>query len=194
MINKVLTVLKNQLNAPDGLWDPNVPNEIEIAVVDDIAKHDSNPEGLDNKVVISLLTVEEESTLKNRPRYQQVVVDNNPVRYDKESAPAYLNLYVMIAANRSTYSKSLLSISKVIEVFQAKNVLEYVDPKPENNFNFRIELHSIPFEQLSYVWGLLGGKIMPSALYKISVIKIAAKEVFPVKLINDVNIQSIKVD
>lgn len=194
MINKVLTVLKNQLNAPDGLWDPNVPGEIEIAVVDDIAKQDENAEGIINKVVISLLNIEEESTLKNRSRYQQVVVDNNPVRYDKESTPAYLNLYVMIAANRSTYSKSLLSISKVIEVFQAKNVLEYVDTKAENNFSFRIELHSIPFEQLSYVWGLLGGKIMPSALYKISVIKIAAKDVVPVTLINDVNIKSIKVD
>lgn len=194
MINKVLTVLKNQLNAPDGLWDPNVPGEIEIAVVDDIAKHDDNTEGLSNKVVISLLNIEEESTLKNRSRYQPVVVENNPVRYDKESTPAYLNLYVMIAANRSTYSKSLLSISKVIEVFQAKNVLEYVDLEPQNNFSFRIELHSIPFEQLSYVWGLLGGKIMPSALYKISVIKISAKEVVPVKLINDIHIQSIKVD
>jgi len=81
-----------------------------------------------------------------------------------------------------------------LRYFRQKNVLEYVDLEPENNFSFRIELHSIPFEQLSYVWGLLGGKIMPSALYKISVIKIAAKDVIPVKLINDVNIQSIKID
>ncbi|GEJ45774.1 MULTISPECIES: DUF4255 domain-containing protein [unclassified Chryseobacterium] len=194
MIDKVLTVLKDQLNATDGLWDPNVPNEIDIAVVGDIAKHEDETSGLDNKVVITLLSVEEESTLKNRSRYEKVIVDNNPTRYDRESPPAYLNLYVMVAANRSMYARALLNISKVIEIFQKKNVLEYVDTDPNKNFRFRIELHSVPFEQLSYIWGLLGGKVMPSVLYKISVIKIVAKDVVPVELINEVNIQSIKVD
>lgn len=120
MIDKVLTVLKDQLNATDGLWDPNVPNEIDIAVVGDIAKHEDETSGLDNKVVITLLSVEEESTLKNRSRYEKVIVDNNPTRYDRESPPAYLNLYVMVAANRSMYARALLNISKVIEIFQKK--------------------------------------------------------------------------
>ncbi|UKB82428.1 DUF4255 domain-containing protein [Chryseobacterium sp. MEBOG06] len=194
MINNVLTVLQNKLNEPNGLYNPIFPNEVEIAVVGDIAKHDDEDSRLSDKVIITLLSVEEESTLKNRSRYQQVVVESQPTRYDKESAPAYLNLYVMIAANRSMYNKGLLNISKVIEIFQANNVLEYIGSNQEDNFKFRIELHSIPFDQLSYIWGLLGGKIMPSVLYKISVIKIVAKETKPVELINDVNIQSIKVN
>lgn len=193
MIYKVLTVLKNHLNAPGGLYDPPVN---EVAVVDDIAKHEGDSQSTDNKVVISLLSVEEESTLKNRSRYQQVVTNKKPVRYDKESAPAYINLYVMVSANRNMYSKSLADISKVIEVFQKNNVLEYVDNgEPKNNFTFRIELHSVPFDQLSYIWGLLGGKIMPSVLYKISVVKIVAPdEAVEVKLIDNVNIESINVD
>ncbi|MNL86153.1 hypothetical protein D3C87_2147460 [compost metagenome] len=74
--------------------------------------------------------------------------------------------------------------------------MEYLDPEDEreNDFKFRIELHTIPFEQLSYIWGLLGGKVMPSVLYKISVIKIVAKDVTSIELINDVNIESIKVN
>jgi hypothetical protein len=113
-----------------------------------------------------------------------------------ESQPAYLNLYVMISANRVTYVNALANISKVIEVFQTNNVLEYNDPNEntENDFKFRIELHSIPFDQLSYIWGLLGGKVMPSVLYKISVIKIVAKDETSVELINDINIESIKVN
>lgn len=186
MINKVLTVLKEQLNNSEGLYD--------TAVVDDIAKHDDDTSGLDNKVVITLLNVEEESTLKNRSRFHKVPTNENPTRYDVESPPAYLNLYVMISANRTTYVNALANISKVIEVFQTNNVLEYSDPDPEKSFKFRIELHSIPFDQLSYIWGLLGGKIMPSALYKISVIKIVANEVTPIELINNVNIKSIKVN
>lgn len=190
MINEVLTILKDQLNDSEGL--------VDIAVVDDIAKHDDDTSGLDNKVVISLLNVEEESTLKNRSRYNKVQIRENPTQFDMkmESPPAYLNLYVMISANRSTYANALANISKVIEVFQTNNVLEYIDPQDnrENDFKFRIELHSVPFDQLSYIWGLLGGKVMPSVLYKISVIKIVAKEETSIELIHDINVQSIKIN
>jgi hypothetical protein len=64
----------------------------------------------------------------------------------------------------------------------------------KKNFKFRIELHSIPFEQLSYIWGLLGGKVMPSALYKVSVVKIEAIGETNINLIDEVSIKSIKVD
>lgn len=192
MIDNVLTILQNKLNDPlNGLKD----HDGEIAVVDNIAKHEDDTSGLDNKVVITLLSVEEESTMKNASRYNQVKVGNTPVGYELESAPAYLNLYVMIAANRARYSNALANISKVIEIFQTNNVLEYIDSTtPANSFKFRIELHSVPFEQLSYVWGLLGGKVMPSALYKISVIKIASTEHIDIELIDEVNIKTIKVN
>ncbi len=78
---------------------------------------------------------------------------------ERESQPAYLNLYVMIAANKNMYDGALVNISKVIEIFQANNVLKYnAVSDEENDFIFRIELHSVPFDQLSYIWGLLGGK------------------------------------
>jgi hypothetical protein len=193
MIKEVLIILKDKLNDSEkGLMD----DDGEIAVVDDIAKHDDEAEVLDNKVVISLLNVEEESTLKNRSWYTRKTISEDPPLYNmkKQNPPAYLNLYVMISANRTAYDKALSNISKVIEIFQTNNVLEYVDADETKNFRFRIELHSIPFDQLSYVWGLLGGKVMPSVLYKISVIKIEAVDETPIKLIDEVNIQSIKVD
>jgi hypothetical protein len=194
MIDNVLTILKDKLNdSVKGLKD----HDGEIAVVDDIAKHDDDTAGLDNKVVITLLSVEEESTMKNSSWYNKTKISDTPLQYDmkKENPPAYLNLYVMIAANRTRYSNALINISKVIEIFQTNNVLGYTDSTtPANSFNFRIELHTIPFEQLSYIWGLLGGKVMPSALYKISVIKIAATDPINVELIDEVNIKSIKVN
>ncbi|MCA6067884.1 DUF4255 domain-containing protein [Chryseobacterium sp. RG1] len=193
MIKEVLIILKDKLNdSENGLMD----DDGEIAVVDDIAKHDEETELLDNKVVITLLNVQEESTLKNASWYTRTTISENPPLYDmkKQNPPAYLNLYVMISANRTAYDKALSNISKTIEIFQTNNVLEYVDADETKNFKFRIELHSIPFDQLSYVWGLLGGKVMPSVLYKISVIKIEAVEKTPIKLIDEVSIQSIKVN
>lgn len=195
MIKEVLTILKNKLNdSVNGLKDGQ--HSGDIAVVDDIAKHDDDTSGLDDKVVITLLNVEEESTLKNRSWYTRTTISENPPVYDmkKQNPPAYLNLYLMIAANRNAYDKSLSDISKVIEIFQTNNVLEYTDSDVGKSFKFRIELHSIPFEQLSYIWGLLGGKVMPSALYKVSVVKIEAITKTNINLIDEVNIKSIKVD
>lgn len=193
MIKEVLIILKDKLNDSDnGLMD----DDGEIAIVDDIAKHDEEAELLDNKVVITLLNVQEESTLKNASWYTRTTISENPPLYDmkKQNPPAYLNLYVMISANRTAYDKALSNISKTIEIFQTNNVLDYIDADETKNFKFRIELHSIPFDQLSYVWGLLGGKVMPSVLYKISVIKIEAVDKTPIKLIDEVSIQSIKVN
>lgn len=187
MINKVLTVLKDRLNLPKiGLQD----QAGEIAVIGNIAKHEDDTSNLDNKVVITLLSVEEESTMKNTPRYLKFNESENIM--ERESQPAYLNLYVMIAANKNMYDGALVNISKVIEIFQANNVLKYnAVNDEENDFIFRIELHSVPFDQLSYIWGLLGGKIMPSVLYKISVVKIVAKkEKTDITLIDEINTKS----
>lgn len=185
MINKILKVLKDRLNLPNGLQD----QAGEIAVVGNIAKHDDDTSNLDNKVVITLLSIEEETTMKNTPRYIKL---NESNIMERESPPAYLNLYVMISANKNTYDSALLNISKVIEIFQANNMLKYeANNVSENDFIFRIELHSVPFDQLSYIWGLLGGKIMPSVLYKISVIKIVAKdETTDIKLIDEIYTES----
>lgn len=186
MINKVLTVLKDRLNLPNGLQD----QAGEIAVVGNIAKHEDDTSNLDNKVVITLLSVEEESTMKNTPRYLKFNESDHIM--ERESQPAYLNLYVMIAANKNMYDGALVNISKVIEIFQTNNVLKYnAVSDDESDFIFRIELHSVPFDQLSYIWGLLGGKIMPSVLYKISVVKIVAKqEKTDITLIDEINTKS----
>ena len=180
MIYKVLKILKDELG--------------DNSVIDDIAKGDSDATSISDRIVITLLNVEEEATLKNSPRFERITVqDHNG--YVKKNPSAYLNLYVMISANRSTYENSLVDISKVIEIFQAKKVLTSVSTTTEEEFKFKIQLHSLPFDQLSYAWGLLGGKVMPSALYKISIIKIQqAGESSSPELISEIDIKSIKID
>ncbi|MBL7880093.1 MAG: DUF4255 domain-containing protein [Chryseobacterium gambrini] len=102
MIKEVLTVLKNELHSA-GLAD---------VVVNDIAKHEDGAAGLDNKVVITLLNVQEESTMKNISRY----VKNTSNVTKMESPSAYVNLFVMVTANMTDYDSALINISKVIEV------------------------------------------------------------------------------
>jgi hypothetical protein len=59
-------------------------------------------------------------------------------------------------------------VSYVIQFFQAKNVFTpenttELDPRVQKLI---IELHPMSFEQQNYLWGMVGGKYLPSALYK----------------------------
>lgn len=183
MIYKVLKVLKDSLEAE--LNDPGGtnPDTVEV-VIDNIAKEDNDAAALSNKVIITLLSTEEEATLKNSSRYERP----SPQEYIKKAPPAYLNLYVMVAANRDNYEIALTNISKVIEVVQAQKIFT----NEEENFKFKIQLHPLAFEQLSYVWGLLGGKIIPSAFYKLSIIKIQKDTPAEVPdLISEINITEV---
>ncbi|NQY28531.1 MAG: DUF4255 domain-containing protein [Flavobacteriaceae bacterium] len=175
MIYDVLNILKAETKK--YLMDVDTANNITdiddtSVVIENIANADATTEGkTQNKVCISLYNINEEQTLKNAPRHERV---NGEMVY--KSNPAYLNLYVMISANRTSYEKSLKNISSVVEFLQDKPVFTNTNTDVEitdvEEFKFRVDLYSLPPEQLSYAWGVLGGKVLPSALYKISVIKL----------------------
>ncbi|WP_025741563.1 DUF4255 domain-containing protein [Aquimarina pacifica] len=130
----------------------------------------------DSDVILSLLNIDEEPTLKNIPNYS---IEGNTVSY--KNPKVNVNLYVIFSANNQLYVESLKSISKVIEFFQGKNVFTHVnsnfnrddaDMQEIGNFKFITELYTPSFEQLSYIWGILGGKQYPSVIYKIRLLEI----------------------
>lgn len=58
----------------------------------------------------------------------------------------------------------------VMQFFQANPVF---DSLTSPNLDAKIEkllvkMHSLSFEQLNHLWGVLGGKYMPSVLYKVT--------------------------
>jgi hypothetical protein len=131
---------------------------------------------LTEKLIITLLRLEEESTLKNSPH---VKVNENKTEY--RNPPVHLNLYLLIAANFKNYDTSLISISKVIEFFQGKKVFtssntvynrDNVAFEILDDFRFILEIYSPSFEELNNIWGTLGGRQMPSVIYKVQLIQI----------------------
>ena len=187
MIYKVLKALSDTLDHELNLPDPEYPVQEPVdIVIDSIAKEDNDATAISNKVVISLLSAEEESVLKNTSRYEPIYPEGSsiPNGYKKKNPTAYLNLYVMVAANRDNYEIALRNISKVIETFHTQKTFV----NETKGFSVKLQLHPLPFDQLSYVWGLLGGKVIPSALYKISIVKIQKTgETYP-EVIEDIDI------
>lgn len=131
---------------------------------------------LEDKVALSLLNLQEEATLKNIPNHYY---DNNKIVY--RNSVINLNLFLLFSANRKTYPQSLKDISKIIEFFQGKKLFNQSNTVFDrnstlmhgvDNFCFTVELYTPTFEELNYIWGTLGGRQLPSALYKVSMIQI----------------------
>lgn len=197
MIYETLQIIADEVNVffrQQGLAD-----EGDVVVLENIALADSDHESaaeMANKVILSLLTIDEEATLRNMPNKSVV---NNRTEYKNEKIN--LNLYLLFSGNKTFYKDSLRFISKVIQFFQSKNKFtqantsfnRFMPPFDEvKEFRFTLELYTPTFEDLNYIWGTLGGKQYPSALYKLSLITIYQNlPITEAQNLNEVNIKLI---
>ncbi len=174
MIYETLQILKEQLDKfliDEGLG--------KIVVLENIALWESGSTDatkIENKVVLTLLKMEEETTLRNSPNFK---IKNGKTEY--KNPPVHLNLYLLISANCDTYDKSLRSISKVIQFFQGKKIFTSSNTIYNRTnvafdvldyFKFVLELFTPSFEELNNVWGTLGGRQLPDVIYRIQLIKL----------------------
>ena len=174
MIYETLQILKEQLDKfliDEGLG--------KIVVLENIALWESGSEvatKVDGKVVLTLLKMEEETTLRNTPNFK---IKNGKTEY--KNPPIHLNLYLLISANCESYDKSLRSISKVIQFFQGKKIFTSSNTIYNRTnvafdvldyFKFVVELFTPGFEDLNHVWGTLGGRQLPAVIYRIQLIKL----------------------
>ncbi|MGS2764489.1 DUF4255 domain-containing protein [Sinomicrobium sp. M5D2P9] len=186
-IAQIITEQVNQYLEDSGL-DKSVILE-NIAILD---SQSENADNLADKVALTLINFHEEATLKNFP--------NNTYTADKmicKNPVIYLNLFLLFSANRNTYNKSLKDVSKIIEFFQGKKAFtqantiydrDSISMADIQNFKFTIELYTPTFEELNFIWGTLGGRQLPSALYKLSIIQIERDSVVSEKgLITEIN-------
>ena len=119
---------------------------------------------LSNKAILSLVNVEEDRVAKQQENF---VKSDSGVIY--KNPPLYLNLYIVLAVNRTDYAESLKWLAYIIQFFQYQKVFTPqshpgLDPKIQK---LMLDLHSLGFEQINHLWSILGGKYMPSVLYKI---------------------------
>ncbi|MCD0470412.1 DUF4255 domain-containing protein [Flavobacterium sp. JAS] len=175
MIFEIIQIIEEQVN--------NYLEEIGLdktVVAENIAFLESQNENvsknLDDKVALTLINLDEEATLKNFPNHS---IENAKTIY--KNSIINLNLYLLFSANRIAYINSLNDISKIIAFFQGKKLFTQANTIYNrssvamdniDNFKFSVELYTPTFEELNYIWGTLGGKQLPSALYKVSMIQI----------------------
>jgi len=175
MIFEVIQIIAEQVNNyldEIGLDKSVVPENIAFLE----SQNEDVATALKNSVALTLINLDEEATLKNVPNNS---IENNKTVY--KNSIINLNLYLLFSANRDQYLSSLNDISKIIAFFQGKKLFTQantiynrnnISMSNIDNFRFSVELYTPTFEELNYIWGTLGGKQFPSALYKVSMIQI----------------------
>jgi hypothetical protein len=117
-----------------------------------------------NRIILSLVNVEEDRVSKQQENYVKSIIST---RY--KSPPLFLNLYMLASVNRNNYGQSLAWLTHVLQFFQFQNVFSPIThPSLDSRIlKLIVELHSLNFEQINHLWSTLGGKYLPSVMYKI---------------------------
>lgn len=176
MIKIALSYIKDALNTFLGA-PPPVAMLGNIAFSQDAAG--DNPP-MKNQLVISLVNVEEDKISKDPLPYRTA---GDSIYFQQPAV--HINLYLLFSANFDNYEDALTALSKVAEFFQQKS---YYTPENTNNLPAGIEklifdLYNISLDQVHHLWSMLGGKYVPSVVYKLRMLTIQQLQETPVGVI-----------
>jgi hypothetical protein len=127
-----------------------------------------------DKVIISIVNIEEEKMLKAPDNYMRI---NNDILYRKP--PVWLNIICLF----TLYTKStedlpgIDMLENVVQYFQSRPRLDKSNAVVPANFpagleELRAEFVSLNYEQTNYLWGLFGGRYHPSVIYKFKTVPV----------------------
>jgi hypothetical protein len=182
MIAHALTIVRNELEAHLGTYGGVAPHS-ELGNVAEVTVAAGGNGQARSRVLLSMVNIQEERTLKNVAHY---VRDDAGLRVRYENPPAFLNLAILVAATHQNYADALRALSRALLFFQFRNVFthENVDPQslqtnaPVNDldrleeFKLIFNLWSPTLEEVNDMWGMLGGKQFPFALYSMRMIEL----------------------
>jgi hypothetical protein len=177
MIDHALLIVRNELEA--HLTAAGNSTHAELGNVGEIV---TTPE-LRNKVLLSVVNLQEERTLKNTPAY---VRDDVLLRVRYENPPTFLNLAVLLTATHTDYVNALRALSRALLFFQHRTVLTHENVAPNSiskdapphdvdrlaEFKLIFNLWSPTFEEVNDMWGMLGGKQFPFAIYSMRMLEL----------------------
>jgi len=172
MIYQSMNFLAEQVNAYLQTLDENAALPEKFVVLRNVAQlTEQEIQALDN-VLITLVNLSEETTLKNTPNYVQ---EGGQTVY--RNAPVYLNLHLLFSSCvAKSYEKSLTYLSQIVAFFQGKNTFTNQNSPTLNEdlnpFKFTLDLFSPTFEQANYLWSTLGGKQFPHVLYRMRLVEV----------------------
>lgn len=151
----------------------------EIVVLDNISMAEELGgvrSGLNERVVMSLINIQEEATLKNSAHYR---IENGRTIY--HNPPVCLNLFILFSIlHTDQYDTALKRLARVIEFFQWKKEFSFTTIPGVSGISRDVrivpDLYSLNFDQLNQLWGALGGKQVPFVMYRVRLVTLDAQK------------------
>ncbi|NLX19505.1 MAG: DUF4255 domain-containing protein [Desulfobulbus sp.] len=182
MIFHALKILTAHLNSYyTGLTKPGGLTAHPAATIQNVSQLTDNELKSCNKVLLTLVNLAEETAMKNEPG--TYVVNSNEAHYT--NPPVNLNLFLLFSICMVNYEHALIYLSHTINFFQGKKIFTRQDGAPihsgltddfhnelPGDFHIILDLYSLSFEQVNYLWSTLGGKQHPFVCYKVRLVKL----------------------
>lgn len=160
MISNVLSVIADKLNDSLGNRFSQTGELVMLSSLNNLDGDDSAD--LQNKLLITVANIEQERTSH---------VSRTPRK------PINVYLYLMLSSNfqQSNYQEGLKLLSAAISFFQYNPVLNHQNaPELEDPVEKLVfEMVNLNIQELSQIWGVHGGKYLPSVLYKTRMVTIS---------------------
>lgn len=194
MLDEALKYIKSEVN---DYFTQKIGNSTETRILfGNLSQinEGTQAEKYKGKIVMSLVNVEEDKLSKSPDNFTVIPMQKTIYKNPK----MYLNVYILFAINKDYGSTTETAdpykdLSLIVQCFQRKNLFtpENSPSLPSIFDRLYLELVSLSFEQLNHLWGVLGGKYIPSVLYKVRVIGIEDDQVdFEGGLIQEININA----
>jgi len=174
MINLAVQLLATQLNQ---YLRRTYDLTEDVVVTSNLVDIDgSAAPNINNKLVIFLTNIEKDST----PSRHSGTHDIGKLSL-KSNQPLYFNLYVMMSANftGNNYPEALKFLSSTVSFFQQHALFNH-QTTPELDRRIEklvLDIENLSIQDLSNLWGSLGGKYLPSILYKVRMVTFDTGEI-----------------
>lgn len=187
MISHAMTIVLNEMNGHfEHVYQMPAPVVVLGNLAEGIANNGGNSGVVRDRLILSVINLREEKSLKNVPAFQR---DDSQLKIRYQNPPVFLNLMILMTATHSDYSDALLMLSRAISFFQHQNVFtpttvasSSITNKAPNNeldqlsqFKLIFDLYSPSMEEVNHLWGTLGGKQYPFAMYMLRMVDLQFK-------------------
>lgn len=171
MIDRAMGFVVETLNG--FLEDRHISDE-PIAELSGLTTMEGDPpKDINNKIVMTVLNIEREAAaISSSPMPMRQTNEGGYVRTPQDLA---LNIYVMVSASfDDRYRDGLRVLSGALGFFQSNPIITPAShPNLPNGIQqLAFKMVNLDLQTLGHVWGVLGGRYMPSALYKIRLVTI----------------------
>ena len=168
MIDAALTYVRDILNE-------HFRNEFSVSenkvVLSNIIKNNGEvAPNLDGKIVFFLISLNEEPALRNSMNRSAAIENGNTAV--KPSA-LNLNLQVLFCSNfdSKVYIEGLSYLTSLVKFFKTNKIIP-IDLNNRKPGKLSFEMCNLSYDELSHLWSAIGSKLLPSVIYKVSMVVI----------------------